>query len=108
MSSATLALHLHRLSVGRNEGRPEIVAASMNALQDLARTMTLSAKSTVINPNHAYLDSITFWAHSLYAKSALIHIKYNIRDHHWAGDLEVLKNYLQYLAPRYKIHRMCP
>jgi hypothetical protein len=105
LSSALLSLHLHNVSVGTKEDRPDLVADSIKALQDLARTMTLSSKGSM-KYDPVDFDGRTFWTHSLFAKSALIHIKYTARDEQWASDLEALKHYLRYFAPRYKIHGM--
>ena len=49
---------------------------------------------------------MAFWAHSICAKAALVHIKYSVRDEQWESELEVLKTYLRFFKPRYKIYGM--
>lgn len=66
--------------------------------------MTLTS---TVNRDPAEFEGRSFWTYTLFAKSALIHIKYNVRDEQWESDLEALKNYLRYYAPRYKFHGMC-
>lgn len=89
--------------MGTEEGQAECATDSIKALPGLVRTMTYRAKGA-IKRNPFDLDGRAFWTHSLFAKAALIHIKYNDRDEQWALDLDVLKKYLQYFAPRYKIY----
>lgn len=103
MYSATLALNVYYLSLGGQEGNFELVSESIQALRGVVRTMTLSAR-TAMTREPFDLDRRAFWTHSLFAKSAFLHIKYNARDEQWESDLEALKQYLHYFAPRYKIH----
>lgn len=102
-TSATLALHTHYLSLGEQEGNFELVSESIQALRGVVRTMTLSAR-TAMTREPFDLDRRAIWTHRLFAKSAFLHIKYNAGDEKWESDLEALKQYLHYFAPRDKIH----
>lgn len=51
-------------------------------------------------------DAVAFWAHSICAQAALAHIKHGARDEEWGNDLQVVKTYLSWLAPRFKVYGM--
>jgi hypothetical protein len=105
LNSAAISLYMHYLSLGEQQGNLELVAESIHSLQGVTRVMTLSAR-TAITREPFDLDKRAFWTHSLFAKAALIQKKYNVRDEQWESDIEALKQYLRYFAPRYKIHGM--
>lgn len=104
--SAVFALHVHELSLELKEGVSEGNSRSTIALQSLVRVIVHSTKASASRTSLQF-DAMAFWTHSLPAKAALEHIKHSPRDEQWESDLHILKTYLQFFAPRYKIYGKC-
>jgi hypothetical protein len=81
------------------------VSRATLALRYLSRLVIHIIKSYSTG-NPLDIDAMAFWAHGICAKAALVHIKYSVRDEQWESELEVLKTYLRFFKPRYKIYGM--
>ena len=103
--SAGFALHTYELVSGEKAGRSCSVSRAKLSLQSLSRLVIYAIKSSAIGAPFDF-DAVAFWAHSICARAALVHIMHSVYDDEWEEGLQVLKVYLRSFEPRYKIYGM--
>ena len=99
-------LHSHSLTTATRAGDKDGIARATIALQSLARTTIHMTKASSVGRPLDF-DGMAFWANAIVAKAAMVHIRLGDRDKDWKGDLEVLKDLLGWLAPRFRLYGMC-
>ena len=102
-SRDAFTFHEHALSVSTEERNEVGIARARMALQSLARGMVDITRMSVIGKPFDF-DALAFWAHGTVAKAALWHIRLRERSGEWQDCLAVLKTYLRWVAPRFKIY----
>ncbi|KUJ22123.1 uncharacterized protein LY89DRAFT_394604 [Mollisia scopiformis] len=102
-TSAAYSLHLHELAMSTQSNDKEGILRATSALQSLTRIIIYATKAS-FEGVPMDLDGIAFWAHRICAVAALIHIQFGERNEAWEADLEVLKKYLRYYVPKYRLY----
>jgi hypothetical protein len=101
--SAAFYLYQNQLDVALESGRVEEATRARIALQSLTRIIIHATKAARIG-RPLDLDVMAFWSHRIVHTAAVCHIRFGERDQDWKSDLQVLKSYLKYFEPRYKIY----
>lgn len=106
---AAFALHLHELDLATQAGDEGTISRAINALLSIARIVIYATKAAFEGVPMDF-DGLAFWCHRIVVLSALVHIQFEKRTDEWESDLEILKTYLRYYAPRFKLHgmKLCP
>lgn len=86
-------------------GDEEGIIRATSALLSISRFIIYATKVSFQGVPMDF-DGIAFWAHRIAAIAALVHIQFGERNEEWEEDLEMLKKYLRYYTPRYKLYGM--
>jgi hypothetical protein len=84
-------------------GDAERLARATFAIQSSTRTITYMLKHSQTG-EPIDLNKLAFWSHRIVYSAAIMHIRFGNRDEEWAVDLEVMKQYMRYYEPRYKLY----
>jgi hypothetical protein len=81
-------------------GDAERLARATFAIQSSTRTITYMLKHSQTGEP----INLAFWSHRIVYSAAIMHIRFGDRDEEWAVDLELMKQYMKYYEPRYKLY----
>lgn len=102
-TSAAFSLHLYEFNMASQAGDERGIVRATSALLSISRIIVYASRASFQGVPMDF-DGIAFWAHRITAIAALIYIQFGERNEEWESDLEILKNYLRYYAPRYKLY----
>lgn len=104
-TSAAFSLHLHDHDIATKSGDIEGIGRATSALQSITGILIYATRAS-FQGRPMDSDAVSFWAHRIIALAALMQIRFGERNDDWSDDMEVLKRYLRYYAPRYKLYGM--